>query len=639
MICKTEQQVRDERDEAIRKEVVLLGKQYFLLSRHTSLIVLENDAMYAKYGVRKGQGDTWAPYAMPATIPVVTMAQTKPADVASDAELFRTPLQIFYAYANMDISGGFANGDAWGGLDDGLTLGLESTIGHGAGQGFGMDRHSFGSTGAPWPGRLACSPRPTPRRSRPAANSPSTPTSRMARRAKPRPTSPLGTVTLTTGELTGVEGQSRARPSRSRSMASARRAGTSSATGAGAELGTGREGKKSWLRGRHAPADGAARGERIRASTISPTASPRCSRARSTTAPRASRSPRAASAARSTPRPARCSTARARSSAPARIAGALGPRSSSTPRIAWRGARSPRMASRSWRPTTAPRWRRAYPELGLVFERAIGDDEPALLAAILPFALATPDHLARWYTITAAGQTVTLTPASGTGAVTTLELDDTARLVAIKTAGESITISWGASGPTAARVRSTADDRDRLHRPMRSSTRAATRRTRRRWSRSRCRCTPAYWRTRLAANPAGSDAWRHAQRQLLAALAALGDHAGLWTAYRALADHGGVAAGDVALASRGLSTATTNDEQVKALAAVPAEARAPPTTSRPAGATASARVPACSPEARRRAARHPRAVPRGARGRRGRQARGRARGRSPRCPSARPSCA
>ncbi|HUJ62795.1 MAG TPA: VIT domain-containing protein, partial [Kofleriaceae bacterium] len=68
--CPSEADAREARDEAIRQEVVALGKRYFLLSRHTSLLVLENDAMYAQYGVTKGSGDTWAPYALPATIPV-----------------------------------------------------------------------------------------------------------------------------------------------------------------------------------------------------------------------------------------------------------------------------------------------------------------------------------------------------------------------------------------------------------------------------------------------------------------------------------------------------------------------------------------------------------------------------------------
>ncbi len=107
--CRSEGEVREARDEAIRQDVVALGKRYFLLSRHTSLLVLENDAMYAQYGVQKGSGATWAPYAMPATIPVVTTASTAvPTGVREDAELERAPLQIFY-------NPGYAyNGLGWG---------------------------------------------------------------------------------------------------------------------------------------------------------------------------------------------------------------------------------------------------------------------------------------------------------------------------------------------------------------------------------------------------------------------------------------------------------------------------------------------------------------------------------------------
>ena len=100
--CPTEAELREKRDEAIRQEVVALGKQYFLLSRHTSLLVLENDAMYAQYGVTKGAGDTWAPYAMPAKIPVVPRRPRSCRDVADDAELVRTPLQVFYDYGGYD---------------------------------------------------------------------------------------------------------------------------------------------------------------------------------------------------------------------------------------------------------------------------------------------------------------------------------------------------------------------------------------------------------------------------------------------------------------------------------------------------------------------------------------------------------
>ena len=92
--CQTAAEVRDARDEVLRKEIVELGKQYFLLSRHTSLLVLENDAMYAQYGVAKGNGATWAPYAMPATIPATTgwVSPVPPPGDLGDVEVVRRPL-------------------------------------------------------------------------------------------------------------------------------------------------------------------------------------------------------------------------------------------------------------------------------------------------------------------------------------------------------------------------------------------------------------------------------------------------------------------------------------------------------------------------------------------------------------------
>ncbi|HEY4175910.1 MAG TPA: VIT domain-containing protein [Kofleriaceae bacterium] len=141
--CQTDAQTREARDEVIRHEVIDLGKKYFLLSRHTSLIVLENDAMYAQYGVQKGAGTTWAPYAMPATIPVAKVAaptNIAPSDVASDAELFRTPLQLF---ASNSWNGGYKDG--WGGDD--LS---DSLLGNAAGEmsgGFGFGRIGVGAGG------------------------------------------------------------------------------------------------------------------------------------------------------------------------------------------------------------------------------------------------------------------------------------------------------------------------------------------------------------------------------------------------------------------------------------------------------------------------------------------------------------
>ncbi len=114
--CGTDDQRREARDEQIRREVVALGKKYFLLSRHTSLLVLENDDMYKQYEVEKGRGDTWAPYAMPEHIdvpPVQITAQALP----DDTEVVRAPLQVFYQYSTF-----------------GDMLGVDDT---GVGQGYG----------------------------------------------------------------------------------------------------------------------------------------------------------------------------------------------------------------------------------------------------------------------------------------------------------------------------------------------------------------------------------------------------------------------------------------------------------------------------------------------------------------------
>ena len=54
-----------------KDEVVALSKQYYVMTPFTSLIVLENDAMYEQYKVERGRKDHWALYPAPKTIPVV----------------------------------------------------------------------------------------------------------------------------------------------------------------------------------------------------------------------------------------------------------------------------------------------------------------------------------------------------------------------------------------------------------------------------------------------------------------------------------------------------------------------------------------------------------------------------------------
>ncbi len=107
----SDQTRRDARDEVLRKEIVALGKRHFLLSRHTSLLVLENDAMYAQYDVIKGAGATWAPYALPATVPVVTEPRGAVVVQATAGATLRPARPWF-----MQPSAAWGGGNEWGGL-------------------------------------------------------------------------------------------------------------------------------------------------------------------------------------------------------------------------------------------------------------------------------------------------------------------------------------------------------------------------------------------------------------------------------------------------------------------------------------------------------------------------------------------
>ncbi len=162
--CATDEERAIAAYHARKNEIVELGKAHFLLSPHTSLIVLENDAMYAQYGVEKGSGATWAPYAAPSTIPVVARIA---APVADRRPLWRFPVPWMYdGGLGSDLhlgwggrrggefrstgSGFGKNGGGWGTIGTGRT----ATIGHGSGaggsgQGYGVGSLPSGATAAP----------------------------------------------------------------------------------------------------------------------------------------------------------------------------------------------------------------------------------------------------------------------------------------------------------------------------------------------------------------------------------------------------------------------------------------------------------------------------------------------------------
>jgi ferric-dicitrate binding protein FerR (iron transport regulator) len=64
--------------EAHRKEIVALSKAMYVMSPYTSLLVLETDEMYERFGVDRGRSDHWALYPAPDEIPVVKEPHEKP---------------------------------------------------------------------------------------------------------------------------------------------------------------------------------------------------------------------------------------------------------------------------------------------------------------------------------------------------------------------------------------------------------------------------------------------------------------------------------------------------------------------------------------------------------------------------------
>ena len=58
-------------DMSSKEEIVALSKDFYVVTPYTSLIVLEDDAMYEEYGVERGRKDHWASYDAPKKIEVV----------------------------------------------------------------------------------------------------------------------------------------------------------------------------------------------------------------------------------------------------------------------------------------------------------------------------------------------------------------------------------------------------------------------------------------------------------------------------------------------------------------------------------------------------------------------------------------
>ena len=104
--------------EAHQKEITELGMKWFLITPYTSLLVLENDAMYEQYDVTRPKATDWAHYESPATIPVVYEPMGRSTFdgfvVDTSTRILRDPLPILRSAGSYFVP--TAGEGLWGGL-------------------------------------------------------------------------------------------------------------------------------------------------------------------------------------------------------------------------------------------------------------------------------------------------------------------------------------------------------------------------------------------------------------------------------------------------------------------------------------------------------------------------------------------
>ena len=551
-VCKTESELREERDEGIRKEIVALGKQYFLLSRHTSLLVLENDAMYRKYGVEKGTGETWAPYKVPDKIDVVSSPTLTP-DIASDAVLVRRPSQAMFnpGYFDPNIES------------------LNATRGNGTGFGFGGGRGELGLANK---GPRFRSEQPKEEKSIEVADKAKSRDIALdldrtgedeqdARSddAEPRKALLDGVQQRTTvfaDEIGGVNGEGRfSRRVSDRFDVSGKRAKSSGwarpisyPSRLGYPTDPGYDDLTSFLVGLYPDvADGWRRELEIAA---------------------AGQKTHGIDAA------AKQLLEAARAAVPSGLYrwGDHEIALDAAHQLGWRhtsGADLVETASFDGKTLS-----RRYAELGIDLTRVAADDAVALQLAYMPLWIAEPAQYARWFEVSAKGREVSLSKLVANGPKQTkavlayvMVFDAQHHLVAIRDAkgDKLVEITWNAIGPTAIKnggsdlaigysglpitdavawAHGSSTTGIAVEMPMRVAT---------------------YWEAKAGKLTAGSAEWRHAQRQRMASLAAVNDRVNLFKTFDALRANGGVELGDLVLASSGLATATTDAQFAKAI--------------------------------------------------------------------------
>ena len=537
--CKTETEVRDARDELIRRDVVELGKRYFLLSRHTSLLVLENAAMYARYGIAPGAGDTWAPYTLPATVPSGPSLTPLPADVTTpavvgpNAELVRQAPPLFYPpppmtlYPEIQIASGIggARGDAGNELSNDRP---DATYRVGPLQKL-----------APSDGMIQ------------AEAKAASPEAVAAEEKASRWDAPL------TKDAAAPDQQETANVVGSEAAGGGYLARDKASLGAASRrLGSYPQSTQLIAQRYTSPADAAFDDLTAFVPALFPDAADLW------------RTDLAAAGDAIGPHPidaaARTRLATARAKLPTGVYrwGELEIAVDDARRLGWRQTTDTDLVETA--SFDGATWTRRYAELGLDVTRVVGDDDIALALGYLPVWTAPPEHWAKQFTVRARGDHEVVL-ARGDHVAYVLAFDDASRLTSVRDGAgrELVAVTWSATGPTAARVRgedvavgftgqAISDAPAWAHRDAAASAVVVELPLR----------VPGFWDTHRTKTTPGSPAWRRATRQHLASLAAIHAAPRLMADYRELAAHGGAELGDVVLASEGIASAATTADRM-----------------------------------------------------------------------------
>jgi len=551
-VCKTERELREERDEGIRKDIVALGKQYFLLSRHTSLLVLENDAMYKKYGVEKGTGDTWAHYKVPEKIDVVSRP-TLTLDIASDAVLIRRPVQAFYNAGYFDPNIVQFERQIGGGL------------GSGTGFGFGGSRVSLG---------LARGPRTieTASRDMPKAEAKKATEESGGERDDNDGEAPTDRKVL----LDEASDNLRQRTTVFADEFDSRGGGRG-------DLQPPRESGRFSIDGKRGKSAGWARP----ISYPSRLGYPTDQAYDDLTTFLVGLYPDAADGFRkeleiaaagqqthAIDDAARQLLTAARAAVPTGVYrwGDLEIVVDPAHQLGWRRTTGMDLAETA--SFDGKTFTRRYTELGVDVTRAAPDDAVALQLAYLPLWIAEPAQYARWFEVSAKGREVSLSKlVQRSPGKTKAELayvlvfDAQHHLTQIRDAkGEKLLeVTWGNIGPTSIKSGATTSTIGFSGLPIADAVAWAHGSTAPGVAIEMPMRVAPYWEAKATKLTTGSAEWRYAQRQRMASLAAINDRSTLLTTVELLRNNGGLELGDLTLASGALATATTDAQFAKAI--------------------------------------------------------------------------